>query len=45
MTRTILRINKKYFPDEKLPHELLLATRQTIIIRNAFPNNMSSQQI
>ena len=37
----ILRINKKSFEDEELPHELLfLSTRQTTKIRNAFANNM-----
>ena len=39
---TILRLNKKNFEDEKLPHELFLATRQTTKIRNAFANNMST---
>ena len=34
-TRTILRINKKNFQDEGLPHELFLATRQTTKIRNS----------
>ena len=28
-TRTILRLNKKNFQDEELPHELFLTTRQT----------------
>ena len=28
-TRTILRLNKKNFADEKLPHELFLTIRQT----------------
>ena len=41
-TRTILRINKKHFQDEELPHELFLTTRQTTKIRNAFANNMST---
>ena len=37
----ILRINKKSFEDEELPHELLfLSTRQTTKIRNAFANHM-----
>ena len=39
---TILRINKKNFEDEELPHELFLTTRQTTKIRNAFANNMST---
>ena len=33
-TRIILRLNKKYFADEELPHEL--TTRQTTKIRNTF---------
>ena len=37
---TILRLNKKNFEEEKLPHELFLTTRQTTKIRNAFANNM-----
>ena len=41
-TETILRINRKNFQDEELPHELFLATRQTTKIRNAFANNMST---
>ena len=41
-TGTILRINKKNFEDEELPHELFLTTRQTTKIRNAFANNMST---
>ena len=41
-TRTILRLNKKNFEDEELPHELLLTTRQTTKIRNPFANNMST---
>ena len=28
-TGTILRINKKNFQDEELPHELFITTRQT----------------
>ena len=39
---TILRLNKKNFEDEKSPHELFLITRQATKIRNAFPNNMST---
>ena len=34
-TGTILRMNKKNFRDEELPHEFL-TTRQTTKIRNAF---------
>ena len=41
-TGTILRINKKNFQDEELPHEFFLTTRQTTGIRNAFTNNMST---
>ena len=37
-TGTILRINKKNFEDEELPHELFLTTRQTTKIRNTFAN-------
>ena len=37
---TILRLNKKNFEEEELPHELFLTTRQTTKIRNAFANNM-----
>ena len=33
-TGTMLRLNKKNFEDEELPHELFLITRQTKI-RNA----------
>ena len=39
-TGTILRLNKKNFEDEELPHELFLTTRQTAKIRNAFAKNM-----
>ena len=41
-TETILRLNKKNFADEELPHELFLKTTQTTKIRNAFVNNMST---
>ena len=41
-TGTILRLNKKNFEDEELPHELFLTTRQTAKIRNDFTNNMST---
>ena len=39
---TILRINKKNFEDEELPHELFLTAKQAIKIRGAFGNNMST---
>ena len=42
MTETILKLNQKYFEDEELPHELVLAKTQTTRIRNAFANNMST---
>ena len=41
-TRTILRINQKNSQEEELPHELFLTIRQTTKMRNAFPNNMST---
>ena len=41
-TGTILRLNKKNFEDEELPHELFLTTRQENKIRNAFANTMST---
>ena len=41
-TGTILRLNKKKFEDEELPHELFLTTRQTTKKRNAFANNIST---
>ena len=41
-TGTILRLNKKNFEDEKLPHKLFLTTRQATKIKNAFANNMST---
>ena len=34
-TETILRLNKKNFEDEDLPHELFPTRRQTTKIRNA----------
>ena len=37
---TMLKLNKKNFQDEELPHQLFLATRQTTKIRNPFQNNM-----
>ena len=39
---TILRLNKKKSEEEKLLHELFLATRQTTKIKNSFANNMSA---
>ena len=39
-TGTILRLNKKNFEDEDLPHELFLTTRQTTKIINISANNM-----
>ena len=41
-TGTVLRINKKNFQDEELPHELFLTKRKTTKKRNAFANNMSA---
>ena len=41
-TGTILRLSKKNFEDEELPHKLFLTTRQTTKIRNSFANNMST---
>ena len=41
-TETILRLNKKNFEDEELPHEVFLTTRQKVKISNAFANNMST---
>ena len=41
-TGTILRLNKKNFEDEELPHELFLTTRQTTKIRNTFANNKAT---
>ena len=40
--QTILRISKKKFEGEDLPHELFVTTRQTTKIRNAFADNMST---
>ena len=40
---TILRLNKKNFEDEELPHELFLTIRQRTKVRNAFANNMSTE--
>ena len=42
-TGIILRLNKKNYEDEELPHELLfLTTRETTKIQNAFANIMST---
>ena len=41
-TGTILRLNRKNFEDEELPHDLVLTTRQTTKLRNAFTNSMST---
>ena len=38
---TKLRMNQKNFGDEKLPHELILTTKESTKIRNAFANNIS----
>ena len=39
---TILRLSKKNYEDEELPHELFLTTRQTTKLRNVFANNIST---
>ena len=39
-TGTTLRLNKRNFEDEELPHELFLTARQTTKIKNGFANNM-----
>ena len=41
-TGTILRLKKKNFENEELPHELFLATRKTTKIKNAFANSVST---
>ena len=41
-TGTMLRLNKKEFEDEELPHEIFLTTRQTTKTKNAFANNVST---
>ena len=41
-TGIMLRINKKNFEDEELPHELFATARQTTKIKNTFANNMST---
>ena len=45
MTETILRLNKKNFEEEELPHDLFLTTRKTTKTRNAFANNVSTDFI
>ena len=37
-----MKITKRKFQDEELPHELFLTIRQKIKIRNAYANNMST---
>ena len=41
-TGATLRLSKKKFGDEELPHELFLTTGQTTKLRNAFANNRST---
>ena len=41
-TRTILRLNKKNFEDEELPHEFFLIKTQTTKIENTFAKNIST---
>ena len=41
-TWNLLRLNKKNFEDKELPHELLLASRQTTKIKDEFASNMST---
>ena len=41
-TVTILRLNKKKFEDEELPHELFLTTREATKIKHVFANNIST---
>ena len=38
--RTTLKMNARMFNGNNLPHELLLTTRSTNKLRNAFENNM-----
>ena len=40
--RATLRITKKNFQEEELPHELFLTKRQKTNIRNVFAKNMST---
>ena len=39
---TTLRLTKKNFEDERLPHELIFTMQQKTKIRNAFANNTST---
>ena len=41
-TGTKLRLAKKNFDDEELPHELFITTRQTTKIRSVFASNIST---
>ena len=41
-TGATLRMSLEMFPEDELPHELLLTTRQITKLRNAFNNNMST---
>ena len=41
-TGTILRLNKKNFEVEELPHELFLTERKTTKLINAFATNISA---
>ena len=41
-TGVTLRMNIKMFNGNKLPHELLLTTRQKTKLRNTFKDNMST---
>ena len=41
-TGTTLRMSLKMFNRNDLPHELLLTTKQKIMQKNAFNNNMST---
>ena len=43
-TGTTLRITKKSFQSEELPHELFLTLRQKTEIRNSFTNDMSTDK-
>ena len=42
---TTLRMNTRMFSANNLPHELLLTTRQTIKLRNAIENNLSTDKV
>ena len=43
-TGKTLRITKKNFQDDELPHELFLTTREKTKIINTFANNMSTDK-